>query len=245
MMARQIESLLHTLKSRAISRRPGGFVRSTGVLARFARAETAIVAVEFAIIMPTLIMFTLGAGEVSRYVNVTRELTNLAYAEADLVAERPSGSATMSILDIVFVEEATPINFPAILPDAARKGYSGNQGWSNDIQFTISSVIFSPTVTGCTSSCTYKGAVAWSLSSNASPRSCSTAPTSVADGMEPSLTTLPADVFTSGSLIVVDLAYTFTPVFGSAFFPTVTLRRSAYLQPRYLSSVSYSGPMAC
>ncbi len=80
----------------------------------------------------------------------------------------------------------------------------------------------------------------------ASSRSCGVAPVPAAsDKAEPSLTTLPPDVFTSGSLIVIDLAYTFTPVFGSAFFPSVTLRRSAYVQPRYLTSVSYSGPGHC
>lgn len=222
-------------------------------IAAFAAARGAVAAIEFAIIFPVLLIFMLGGGEAARYVNASRQLTNLAYSEANLVAERPSttAGATMTANDVIFVQQATPVIFPEILKDAARQGTT----WSADqhFLFTISSVVFSPTVTGCTSGCTYKGAVAWSLYQGglstatvaSKLRSCSVAPVSVPDSQQPSLTTLPADVFTSGSLIVVDLAYTYTPVFGSAFFHSVTLHRSAYLQPRYLSKVNYSGTLQC
>lgn len=235
-----MKALFCTILSRAARRAAG-----------FAKADQAIAAVEFGIIMPVLILFTLGAGEASRYVNVTRQLTSLAYAEANLVAERPTGSAAMTANDILFVEYATPVNFPAILPDAIRNGYSGSTGWMKDIGFTISSVVFTATPTGCTSGCTYVGNVAWSVADTNSAavtsvkRSCVVPPTAASDTAEPSATTLPSDVFTSGSLIVVDLVYKFKPVFGSAFFPTVTLRRSAYVQPRYLTSVLYSGTPSC
>ncbi|MGD0634279.1 MAG: TadE family protein [Beijerinckiaceae bacterium] len=220
-------------------------------IAAFAAARNAIAAVEFAIIFPVLVIFMLGGGEAARFVNASRQLTNLAYSEANLVAERPVGYATMTSNDIIFVQQATPVIFPEILKDAARQSTT----WSADqnFLFTISSVIFTPTVTGCTSSCTYKGAVAWSLYQGglstatvaSKLRSCSVAPVSAPDSQEPSLTTLPTDVFTSGSLIVVDLAYTYTPVFGSSFFHSVTLHRSAYLQPRYLPHINYSGTLQC
>jgi Flp pilus assembly protein TadG len=217
----------------------------------FAAAKAAVAAVEFAVIMPMLLILMLGGGEAARYVNVSRQLTNLAYSEANLVASRPATSASMTANDITFVQQATPVVFPQILKDAVRKGTA----WSadQDFLFTISSVVFTPTPASCTSSCTYKGAVAWSLYQGGlttaavatKVRSCSVAPVSASDTAAPSLTTLPADVFTSGSLIVVDLAYTYTPVFGSSFFHAVTLHRSAYLQPRYLSSVAYSGTTQC
>jgi Flp pilus assembly protein TadG len=202
--------------------------------------------VEFAIILPVLTLLILGGGEVARYVNVSREITNLAYAQADLVAERQQGSSSLATSDIIFGEEATPLMFPEILLDAARKGLAGgNQAWMNDIQFTISSVTFTPTPTGCTSNCTYTAAVTWSYAQNASKRSCSTAPLKAADTDEPSLLSLPADVYTSGTLIVVDIAYQYVPVFGGGFISPKWIRRSAYLQPRYNSAISYAGVPSC
>jgi Flp pilus assembly protein TadG len=215
-------------------------------LASFSRARHGIAAVEFAIVMPVLLMFLLGGTEIARYINMGGAMTRLAYAEADLVAERPSGSAALSTNDIIFGEEATPLIFPEILRDAARQGLAGgNQAWMNDIQFTISSVTFTPTVAGCTSNCTYTAAVTWSSAQNASKRSCTIAPTQASDTAEPSLTTLPADVYTSGTLIVVDLAYQYVPVFGGAFVPPIWIRRSAYLQPRYNNAITYSGIPSC
>ena len=48
-------------------------------------------------LMPALMIFMLGGGEAARYVNVSRALTNLAFEEANLVAERPSGSSPIDI----------------------------------------------------------------------------------------------------------------------------------------------------
>jgi len=195
------------------------------------KSKSAIAAVEFALIMPMLVLFMLAGAETARYVNISRQLTEFTYSAASLIAER---TTNVTIYDIIFGQTSVVVTFPDILSDAARK----NTVWSSDMQYTASSVLFTPTVTGCTSSCTYTAKVGWTFGTN--PRPCNTSLTAVSDTASPSPSTLPADIFSSGSIIVIDLIYTYTPIFGAKFVPSIQMKRSAYLQPRYLSSVSYT-----
>jgi hypothetical protein len=129
-----------------------------------------------------------------------------------------------------------------MLQDAARKGIS----WKNDISVSIAGVLFSGLPANCTTSCTsYTANVVWNSGPN--KRTCGVALTSAPDTAAPSKTTLPADVFpvapSQGALlIVVDIVYNYTPIFGSTFtalfgsplFGTIPIARSAYLAPRYV-----------
>ena len=53
----------------------------------------------------------------------------------------------------------------------------------------------------------------------------------------PSRATLPRSVFGPGSLIAVDVVFTFRPSFGARFIPAMRIARSMYVQPRYASLV--------
>jgi hypothetical protein len=92
----------------------------------------------------------------------------------------------------------------------------------------MTSIKFTATPTGCTTTCTYKPAVVWTNGA----RSCGSTITAVADTSGYSPTTLPSDVFGPGSLIVVDVWYTFTPTFAAAYMPAIYIERSAYMAPR-------------
>jgi Flp pilus assembly protein TadG len=206
--------------------------RLVGILSRFRTAKTAIAAVEFAVIMPMLVLFIVGGAELARYINTTRKLTNLAESLANLMAER---TTAIAYDDLMFNFNSTLVTFPQVLRDAANNGV----GWNADISVTLSSIKFTPTVTGCTASCTYKASVIWTAGSLAR-RSCTVAPLSAPDTATPSLLTLPADVFTSGTIVVADVSFTYQPLFGGRFFPASTvLRRSVYLQPRYLTEIDF------
>ena len=208
--------------------------RLFGLLAFFARAKRGTVAVEASFILPVLFLLMLGGAETARYVNTARTLTNLANSMASLVAERTTG---FTFLDAVFTYNSAMVTFPGVLSDSHRKGIA----WNYDIAVTVSSVLFSPTVSGCTSNCTYAGKIAWSINMPiAQARSCKVPPTPVADTAPPSITTLPQDVFNAGSLIVADVVYTYVPLFGSGVIPTLTIRRTVYMQPRYLSNIPYN-----
>lgn len=136
------------------------------------------------------------------------------------------------------------INFPAVLTDS----YSEGIAWNTDISISMAGVSFTPTVSTCTTGCTYKANIVWTGGSSA--RACGTNPSSVADATAPSPSTLPADLFDSVStptgtaaplfVIVVDLVYTWSPTIFSKLFGSLTLKRSAYLSPRYVTQIKYS-----
>jgi hypothetical protein len=47
-------------------------------------------------------------------------------------------------------------------------------------------------------------------------------------------------VFGPGSIIVVDVLFNYTPIFGLGLFGTIPIARSAYLAPRYVSLIKYA-----
>lgn len=207
-------------------------VKPLNLLARFTRSPSAASAVEFAIIFPVFVLLMLGGFEIVRYITVSRQLTYAANSMATMLAERTSA---VNGNGVIFAFNSAMITFPQVLNDPARK----NTNWYNYMSITLSSILFTPTVNGCTSGCTYKANVDWSIGTNGS-RSCSVAPVSAPSTSTPSNTTLPQDVFTAGSIIVADVVYPFVPILALNFVPSITLRRSVYLQPRYLNKI----PMA-
>jgi Flp pilus assembly protein TadG len=207
-----------------------------------ARCERAVAAVEFAIIMPILVLFMLAGGEIARFVNTSRQITEYANSLASLVAEQSNG-VTQSSLD--FFAYSGIVTFPQMLADAARTG-NGTSPFTSLMSITVSNVRFTPTPTSCTSNCTYKASVVWTYG-NLAQRPCGGLQ-AVSDAAPPALDALPKDIFTSGTLIVVDLVYSYNPVFGGGFIPPLTIRRSVYLQPRYVTTVTLtnaSGAMVC
>lgn len=211
---------------------------TTGRLRRgllfFGGEQSGIAALETALILPILVTLMLSGSELARYVNTSRQLTNLANSMATLVAERTVG---FNFFDAVFTYNSAMVTFPVVLKDSKQKGLA----WNYDIAITVSSILFSPTVNGCTSNCTYQGRVDWSINMPiAQARSCTVPPTAAADTAPPSMSTLPQDVFTAGSLIVADIVYSYKPLFGSRLFPTVSIRRTVYMQPRYMTSIPYT-----
>lgn len=179
--------------------------------------------------MPFLIALLFGSFELTRYINTSRQITNLADSVAQLFAQNTSGSITDT--DLHFAIDSTMVTFPNVLGDAHKRGLF----WYQDIYVAMSSVLFSPTVAGCTSNCTYNAKLMWTTGS----RPCSTNLTPAADTAAPSLTTLPMDAFGPGSMIVVDIVYNYRPIVATNLLGVKTITRSTYLQPRYVTSVKY------
>ncbi len=190
--------------------------------------------------MPVLVVFMFGGAEIARFVNQSRKVTNLANSVASLVAER---TADIGFYDIIFVLNSAMVTFPEVLADSARKGIP----WSADITINLSSIAFTPTVSGCTSNCTYTAKVQWSVYPGGQGlRSCSGTISAVADTAAPSFTTLPQDVYNAGTIIVADIVYNYTPLFFNGILQAVgggtsiPIRRSVYLAPRYLPQIKSS-----
>jgi TadE-like protein len=209
-------------------------------------ARQAIAAVEFALLLPLLIMLMLGSVEVARVIIAARNVTAVATTASEMLSQE---TGTVDYVNLHFATDSTMVIFPQILQDAAQKGIS----WKNDISVSIAGVCFSPNgstdcTLPCTSNCTAN--VVWNSGPN--KRTCGVPLTSAPDTAAPSTTTLPADVFGEGSLIVVDIVYNYTPIFASTFtalfghplFGTIPIARSAYLAPRYVQFpkfIKYNG----
>ncbi len=197
---------------------------------RFASANRGVAMLEFSLVTPFLIALLFGSYELTRYINTTRQITNLADSVAQLFAQNTTGS--INDTDLHFAIDSTMVTFPNVLVDAHNQGIY----WWQDIYVSMSSVSFSPTVAGCTSNCTYNAKLMWTTGS----RPCSTNLTPAADTATPSLTTLPMDAYGPGSMIVVDVVYFYRPIVATNLLGIKTISRSTYLQPRYVSSVKYA-----
>lgn len=211
-------------------------------------ARHAMAATEFALVLPVLIILMLGSVETARAIIAARSVTAVATTAVEMLSENVT--KRVDFINLHFAADSTMVIFPQMLQDAARKGVS----WKNDISVSMAGVCFSPAgstncTLACTSNCTAN--VVWNSGSN--KRTCGTPLTSAPDTAAPSKTTLPADVFPAagaapgGSLLVVDIVYNYTPMFGSVFtalfgsplFGTIPIARSAYLAPRYVQFPNY------
>lgn len=203
----------------------------------------AVSAIEFAIWAPFMCFLFLGSMDIIRYIQATGRLTDVAGTMGQMLSVNTTG--TVNYVDLQFFHDSAMITYPQVLVDAAQQ----NKSWSNDMAITITSITFTATPSGCTSSCTYVPRVVWSNGTNKRPctaTNATTAPiTSMSDTSSPSATTLPADGFGPTSLLVVDVVYTFRPLFAIRALPgfpalgNINIARSFYTSPRYVQSVVY------
>ncbi len=200
-------------------------------LVGLARSRTGIAAVEFAMILPLMIALMLGSVEIARYIVFSRKVELVANTAVEMLTQ--NGTGTVNYTDLHFAQDSTMVIFPQILQDAANKGVT----WSNDISISMASVQFSPQPATCTNSCTYVAKVVWNSGPN--PRPCGTNLAAVADTSTPTPTTLPTDLYGPGSVLVVDITFTYTPLFTQKLFGTIKLSRSAFVAPRYVPLVKY------
>jgi Flp pilus assembly protein TadG len=188
------------------------------------------VAVEFALALPVLGLMLLGFVELDRYTWATRQLETTANAIAQMLSQ----SQKVEPVDMKYAQDSVMVLFPRALQDGARLG----RQWDDIVRVGMSAVGFAPTVPGCVSACTYQAQVQWSGGSDRRP--CNTLITPVADSTTPSKTTLPSDLYGPNAIIVVDLTFAYQPLFAPKIFGPLTIKRSSYLQPRYVNALPYS-----
>ena len=140
-----------------------------------------------------------------------------------------SSSGQITPTDLQFYEQSAMVIFPEVLRDSFQQGIA----WSTDLSITVSSIKF----TGVAPA--YVGMTKWSAGPNL--RACLVPMISVSDTAQPTPQTLPVDTFGSGTLIVVDLVYTFRPTVASVFLKSIPVVRSFYVQPRYVPAITYTG----
>jgi Flp pilus assembly protein TadG len=109
--------------------------RSRQPLKQFWEARQAIAAVEFALVLPLLVILMLGSVEAARLITFARRVTLVTTTAVEMLTQ--NGTGTVNYIDLHFAVDSTMVIFPQILQDAALKHVS----WSNDIAISIASVV--------------------------------------------------------------------------------------------------------
>lgn len=203
------------------------------VIRQFTENDSGIAAVEFALILPIMLMIYLGVVEMSRGMRVEQKIELVSHTLADLAAQKSdggqnTGQAGMSEADIKEIFAAAGVLMTPLS--------------TTNMKMTISEVRVLPPVSG-----TSARLVNWTVGRNgATVRPCNVQLTSSSNF---SYTSLPANfALTSTSsttmyLIVADVSYQYSPMVSFEMFkwgaaPTWTFNRSSYAVVRN----SYSTP---
>lgn len=209
---------------------------------RLHRDRKGIAAVEFSLLFPVILALSAGIFEFSSFIRQSRQLTDTANSIAEILA---AGSDTnLYFTDLHYAYDSAMLTFPKVLSDS----YNKNISWTSDITISLAGISFAPTVSGCTSNCQYKASVNWTGA--AAERACGTNPSAVPDTTAPSATTLPQSLFTPVGnpqggygaplyIVVADVTYTWSPSVFTGLLGNVVMKRSSYINPRYVSTLKY------
>lgn len=215
-------------------------------LTRFAASERASSAVELALVLPVLVVLMLAGFQVVLYVNASRKVELVANSISEMISQATpptasSTTATVTALDLHFGYDASLVLFPYLMKDAAQKGVS----WWQDIVIKYASIQFKQISTNCAGnadqSACYTANVVWTSSGTTgnTTRPCGVPQIAADDNASPTNLTLPRSLFGPGSVVAVDVSFTFVPTFGSQFVQPLLIKRSVFVQPRYASLITY------
>jgi len=206
----------------------------------FVRQRQAASTVEFAFLVPVVFLLLLMGFDTGRYVLATQRIQEVANSVAEMLSQTqpastppattPAAAGYVQDSDLHFYYGSAMATYPDVLAVANNAGTY----WWQLLTVQMTSVYFKASPTNCVSpNCTYTPEVVWTTGA----RSCGLTITGTSDTSGYNASTLPTDVFGPGSIIVVDVFYTFTPTFGAAYLPSIPIERSAYMAPRNVSVV--------
>lgn len=200
---------------------------------RFRDDRSGIAAVEFALILPLMLLIYLGGLDAMRMVRAADKAENASKTTADLTAQEQTGSPNpasdvATILGAATVA-AAPFNGPAL-------------------QITVSAVDLKVVNNVC---CT--ATVNWSVTQGGTLRPCSTTLRPISPPTAWAIDTIPAAIATqttppangiatySTAVIVTDVFYAYAGVSPAiSTFTTATIARHSYSIPRTLGQVTIS-----
>ena len=198
---------------------------------RLPAACGALAGIEFAIVLPVLLIMLGGVVDLSRAFIAMRRLTVAAEDVALIASTMAVQASTLGTLSGPQAARATTAAF-ALFPSWRASG-------AKDFSVTLSAVEFTPSPSGCTTNCSYSGRVRWSVGNTAGKvvlRPCGNIAQASNNSFD-SMTALPAGAFGPTSLLVGDVSMTFVPLLTSMFTGPFPMLRSAYIPPRVSSGV--------
>jgi hypothetical protein len=196
------------------------------------RSRGGIAALEFALVAPVMITACIGMFDLGTAFLASQRVNMAALAIAQITtyqaATTSNANTNTNILKLTGAQAAASAIY-AYLPDTLT-------ALTSSFAVVVSSVVVTQQNSSCTSSCSYIPNVAWSgrfQGSAGSTRACGTSALSwVADTANASSTTLPTDLQQPQPVLVVDVYYTFHPMFFTFITGNILMMRSAYFPPR-------------
>jgi Flp pilus assembly protein TadG len=197
------------------------------------------IAVEFAIIVPLMFTFIIAVYDLSKAMILYEEVDNASHTiplSASILAVQADGSTTLTANQVQQALSAVYAEIPMIRGGIATGTRSA----------TMSSVIFLPNPSTCTSNCTYVPNVAWSVPYNDAnatgftsvKRACGALSQTVpSGGTSSSLTSLrTASVTNPDPILVVDVHYRYTPMFLNFITGPIDFWSSGYWPVRSVAT---------
>lgn len=198
------------------------------------RDRSGIAAVEFALILPFMVVLYLGTAELTYGLMANRKMTLVARALSDLVAqEQDSTGITDAEITDVF--------------NAARAIMSPYD--NTPLRMSVSSIEF---VSNGATPPVYTARTKWTAvyfdtALKGTPRPCGTnAITQVSNTASPSSNTLPVGLYGAGTIIVADVSYAFKPPFSGSFLSwstsqsSINFAQTTYMRPRMQAEILYN-----
>jgi len=211
--------------------------RLTQTFASLCIASEAASAVEFAMLLPLMIIIYIGTAELTQGVQASRDVDILSRTVADLVSQQSTQSVTPFT--------AAPNQSQGVSNSTVSTIFTASTAIMAPLSTTTLKITVSAIDIGVPSGgtcCTAK--VRWSWTQNGTLRPCNTALSQVGNGAAPATTNIPsALVPTSASgapqyVIIADVSYTYTPGFGPAIVNwTNGMSRTIYMKPRNAGQV--------
>lgn len=206
------------------------------------RDESGIAAVEFAFILPLLLLLYVGTNTLMQAISAARGVTVLARTLSDLVSQQPPNvNLTDAVTQDMFNASTT-----VLAPFSTAS-----------LQMTLSNIEFVANASA-SSGTGYDAKTRWTVSfSNGTLRPCATAAgtttpvlTPVANGTKPSSTTMPLGLYGAGFIIVADVSYTYQPTIGlftwgqangrTGTGTGIAFSRTSYMRPRETDNIRYT-----
>ncbi len=226
---------------RRIVLRIRAWLRST--IGRTLADEGGVAALEFAIILPLMLMLYIGTAAITEAVSASRAVVVLARTLSDITSQQPGNINLTDTSAQEIFNSATTLLVP--FP-------------TNTLKMTLSNVEFVAN-SKSTQSNGFDAKTRWTVSfSSGTLRPCLGSPnlTPVPNGTPPSPSSIPLGLYTSGFLIVADVSYTYVPSFGmfnwnwskgtggGGWTGSFPMSRTAYMRPRQTDNIRYTGGSA-
>lgn len=220
-------------------------------LRRFRAADDGLAAIELALILPVLLVFMLGGIQLVAYINAVRKVELVVESISQMISQTtpPSNGstsvATVNAGDLHFSYDSALVLFPYLMSEGRRQGKS----WWQVVTINYASIQFTQVATSCSDSsdlsACYRADVVWTSTGTTQPsggpayRPCGIAQVAASNTAAPTPQTLPRSLFGPASMVVIDVTFTFNPAFGAGYLPSLRIARSAYIQPRYASLITF------